>query len=282
MAPASQFFPMAAAALILVAIEIAWRRGLHGQAYDLSGALASFGVLLGHFAGAALGAAAITPVYLSLWAAAPVKLPLDDWRVWAGGFLAVEFAYYWMHRWSHTVRWLWATHAVHHSANSFTLPAALRLGWTNVISGGWLVFAPLILAGFPPELVVTLLALNLRYQFWLHTEMIGRLGALEWVFNTPSHHRLHHASNEAYLDRNFGGVLIIFDRIFGTFASEKRGETIRYGLTRPVLSNNPFRIAFCEWSRMAADIRTAGSFREFADAIAGRPGKRSRRLFASI
>lgn len=139
-------------------------------------------------------------------------------------------AYYWFHRFSHTVRWLWATHAVYHSASEFTLPAAVRLGWTGLFSLGWLIYLPLILTGFPPLMVATLLAANLLYQYTLHTEAIDRLGPLELVLNTPSHHRAHHASDVPFLDCNFGGMLIIYDRLFGTFRRESDGGGLTYGL----------------------------------------------------
>lgn len=240
--------------------------------YDAPGALASFGVAFGNIASAALGPLLIAPIYFALHEAAPVKLSMQDWRVWAAGFIAVEFAYYWMHRWSHLIRWMWASHAVHHSAAEFAFPAAIRLGWTNALSGAWLVFAPLILLGFPPAMIVALLAFNLKYQFFLHTELIGRLGPIELIFNTPAHHRVHHASNAAYLDKNFGGVLIIFDRLFGTFAAERKDETIVYGLVQPVRSLNPFVIAFHEWGRMGRDALAARSLRELRLALFGRPG----------
>lgn len=266
-------------------VEFILRKRLK-RPYDTSSALASFGVALGNIASAALGPLIIAPVFLALHAAAPAKLPLDDWRIWAVGFFAVEFAYYWMHRWSHLVRWMWASHAVHHSAEEFTLPAAVRLAWTNVLSGAWLVFAPLILIGFPPTMVVVLLAINLKYQFLLHTELVGRLGPIEWVFNTPSHHRVHHASNAAYLDKNFGGMLIVFDRLFGTFAAERRNEKIVYGLVQPVRSFNPVAIALHEWGRMGRDVLAARTVHEALVALFGRPGAFkdrvvSRRLAAS-
>lgn len=262
---------IALAALLLVGFEALWRLFARADGYDFKSAAASFGVFAGNIASKALSAAITTPVYLTCWALAPIQLPIDDWRVWAAGFFVVEFAYYWMHRWSHEVRWIWATHSVHHSSAAFTFPAALRLGWTGAISGGWLVFAPIILAGFPPLMAAALLAFNLQYQFILHTEIVGKLGPLEYLFNTPSHHRVHHASNKAYLDRNFGGVLIIFDRLFGTFAEENAGEPLKYGLTRPVASNNPFVIAFSEWARMAADVAAAKTLREGVAAMFGRP-----------
>lgn len=129
------------------------------------------------------------------------------------------------------------------------------------------------LMGFHPVLIATLLAVNLRYQYFLHTEAVGKLGVLEWVFNTPSHHRVHHGSNPAYLDTNFGGVLIVFDRLFGTFVEERADELVRYGLTKPVTSNNPFVIAFHEWANLWRDLKHVRSVRGAWRVLFGRPSE---------
>ena len=255
---------------LLVLLEAAARYKT-GRGYSVKASAATFGVALGGRVTRIAGSGVMAGVFLWVWSLAPVRWPMGDWRTWAVGFVLVEFAYYWFHRWSHTVRWLWATHNVHHSPRELTLPAAVRLGWTNLISGGWLVYTPLILAGFHPLVVAGLLALNLRYQFFLHTELVGRLGPLEWIFNTPSHHRVHHACNDAYLDKNFGGVLIVFDRMFGTFAQERRDEPCRYGLTQPLESHNPFVIALREWVWMARDLLRARSVKAAIRAAFGRP-----------
>lgn len=236
--------------LALISVEAFWRTRVQRRNYDVKTAAASFGVAVGHAVSGVLNAALVSTVYLALWDVTPLHFPVSDWRTWLVGFLAVEFAYYWFHRWSHTIRWLWASHAVHHSAEEFTLPAAIRLGWTSALSGGWLVFAPLVLLGWHPAIVTALLGLNLLYQFLLHTEVVGRLGMLERVLNTPSHHRVHHASNPCYIDRNFGGVLIVFDRWFGTYADELPQQPCRYGLVKPLHSYNPLRLALQEWQDM--------------------------------
>lgn len=257
--------------VIAVAVEFAWRRCVQRRRYDAGEAAASFGVAIGQNLVKSLNALVTVPTYMAVHAAAPARLPMDDPFVWVAGFFAVEFAYYWMHRWSHTIRWMWASHSVHHSSETFALPAAVRLGWTGLISGAWLVFLPLVLVGFHPFMVIALLAANLKYQFLLHTEAVGRLGPLELVFNTPAHHRVHHASNPDYLDKNFGGVLIVFDRLFGTFAEERPDAPLRYGLTRPLRSNNPFVIAFSEWGAMVANLRAARSLGDVLSATLGRP-----------
>ena len=258
-------------ALVLIAAELAWRL-VAKRGYDVGEAAASFGVAAGDIAARLLSAGVMGSVFMAIYAVAPFKIDITDPWMWVLAFLLVEFVYYWFHRFSHTVRWLWATHAVHHSAHELVLPSALRLGWTGLISGGWLMFTPLILAGFHPAMVAGLLAANLAYQFILHTELIGKLGPLEWVLNTPAHHRVHHASNEAYLDKNFGGVLILFDRMFGTFAAEAPGVVIRYGLVHDLKSKNPVVIALHEWGAIARDIARAGSLRRALAAAFGRPG----------
>ncbi len=264
--------PLLLAAVVAFALlEFVWRKR-SGRGYDLAALGGTLGVAAGQIVSRALGGAVIAAALLAIYAAAPAQWPLDDWRTWAVGFVAVEFCYYWQHRFNHTVRWFWATHAVHHSTNQFTLPAAMRLGWTGAISGSWVAYAPLALAGFHPALIGGMVLISLRYQYFLHTEAVGRLGVLEWVFNTPSHHRVHHGSNAAYLDKNFGGVLIVFDRLFGTFAAERADAPVVYGLTRPLRSHNPFVIAFHEWGRLVRDLRRAPSFMAAVRTMLGRPG----------
>lgn len=258
------------AMLLLVLAEWAWRRQSR-RGYDRSEALASLGVAVGNLASGALAGVAIGSLYTLAARLAPVHWPLSDWRSWLAGFWLVEFAYYGFHRCSHTVRWLWATHAVHHTPEQMALLSALRLGWTNLFSLGWVFFLPLVLAGFDPRMVAVLLAFDLHYQFFLHTEAIGRLRPLEWVLNTPAHHRLHHASNATYIDRNFGGVVIVFDRLFGTLAHERAQEPPRYGLAHPLGTCNPLRIAFGEWGRLLADLRAAPSVSAALRTALGRP-----------
>lgn len=254
----------------LVLVELGWRRW-SGRGYDGRVALTTLGLAAGNIVAAGINALAIGAIYAALWRIAPLRWPIDDWRSWAVGFLLVEFTYYWFHRASHRVAWLWATHAVHHSAEQLTLLSSVRLGWTNLFSGGWLFYTPLVLAGFDPRLIVTLLALDLRFQFFLHTEAIGRLGPLEWVLNTPAHHRLHHACNAPYLDRNFGGVLILFDRLFGTLGREVADEPMRYGLAHRTPSRNPLRLVLGEWTIMARRVIAARGPRAKLAAAFGPP-----------
>jgi sterol desaturase/sphingolipid hydroxylase (fatty acid hydroxylase superfamily) len=260
------------AMLVLGLAEWFWLKLAKGQSYDARASAASVGLAIGQALIKPLAAGLIVGAYNWTHSFALWHLPMHDWRSWVFGFFAVEFAYYWFHRWSHTVNWLWATHAVHHSANELTLPAAVRLGWTGVISGGWLIFAPLVLLGFSPIMIGALLALNLLYQFGLHTETIRKMGPLEWIFNTPSHHRAHHACEGPWLDCNFGGVLIIFDRWFGTFVAEPDEGGLRYGLTDPIFSYNPVVIALRQWSIMGIAFFAATGWKRKVDILFGKPG----------
>jgi sterol desaturase/sphingolipid hydroxylase (fatty acid hydroxylase superfamily) len=242
--------------LLAVLIEYAWRLRTQ-RGYDMAGAWATLRIAVGHLVFGALNVLLLGFVFVQVARMAPVRLPMSDWRVWAAGFVLVEFVYYWFHRFSHTMRWLWASHLVHHSTEQLTLLSATRLGWTNVLSGGWILYLPLVLAGFDPRLVLAILAIDLHFQFFLHTEIPIQLGPLEWVLNTPIHHRLHHACNEPYLDKNYGGILIVFDRMFGTFAQARPEDTLRYGLLHPPRSMTTLGIAFGGWRQLITDMRGA-------------------------
>ena len=257
--------------LAFVLGEAAWRTLIVRRGYNVRGAFASLGLGAGNVFFGSAQAVVLAAIFLGAARLAPVRWPLGDWKTWLAGFLAVEFAYYLFHRASHRVRWIWASHAVHHSPDEMTFLSAIRLGWTNLLSGGWLFQLPLVLAGFDPRLVFALLAFNLHYQFFLHTESIGRLGPLEWVLNTPAHHRVHHGSNAAYLDRNFGGVLIVFDRLFGTLREERADNPIRYGLANPLGTKRPFVVAFGEWLRLFMAMKSAANPRAALRIALGRP-----------
>ncbi|MFM9979043.1 MAG: sterol desaturase family protein [Sphingomonadaceae bacterium] len=258
--------------LALALVEYGWRTRVAKRGYDWRASMGSIGIGIGQFLIKPLTAGFVTAVFMTVHVHAPVKLSIEDWRIWFVAFFAVEFVYYWFHRISHTVNWFWATHAVHHSANEMTLPAAIRLGWTGQVSGVWMFFLPLIAVGFPPVMIVGLLGANLIYQYGLHTEAIPKLwGPIEYIFNTPSHHRAHHASNEALLDKNFGGVLIVFDRLFGTFAAEPDAGGLSYGLVKPLRSNNPFTIAFAQWIAMGRAFAAANTIRARVQVLLGLP-----------
>lgn len=198
---------------------------------------------------------------------------------WSLLVLLDDFLYYWMHRAHHRIRFLWACHVQHHSSQRYNLSTALRQPWQESLAG--LVFyLPLFLIGFTPAQWAFVHGLNLIYQFWIHTETVGTMWRpIELVLNTPSHHRVHHGSNRQYLDRNYGGVLIVFDRWFGTFEPER--ERVVYGLTHNITTHNPFRVAFHEYYAWCRDLAAARSWRERWGVTAGPPGWRDRNVTAS-
>ncbi|MFA0439798.1 sterol desaturase [Vibrio sp. 10N.286.49.C2] len=163
-----------------------------------------------------------------------------------------DFFYYWFHRASHRVRWMWAAHVVHHSSENMNFSTAFRQSLMYPLAGMWLFWVPLVVIGFEPKWVVLVVLLNLVVQFFVHTQWIKTLGIIEWVLNTPSHHRVHHGRNPQYIDKNYAGVLIIWDRLFGTFEPEV--ETVRYGISKPVNSFNPFVVTFSEWKMLWRDV----------------------------
>jgi len=195
-----------------------------------------------------------------------------QWWAWVLLFFAEDFTYYVFHRSSHECRFFWASHVVHHSSQRYNLGTALRQTWTGGISFSFVFWLWLPLIGFPPLMVMTMQAISLLYQFWIHTELIRSLGPMEAFFNTPSHHRVHHASNLRYLDRNHAGTLIIWDRLFGTFEPEDEAEPLVYGLTKNIDTYNPVRIAFHEWIDIAHDLRSARTWNERWHLVFGRPG----------
>jgi sterol desaturase/sphingolipid hydroxylase (fatty acid hydroxylase superfamily) len=235
--------------LAAIALE-AWVARRQGRVVsDWRDSLASLAAGTGSVAIGAFWKGALFACYFALYEATPLRLgngPL----VWLAALLADDFAYYWFHRLHHEVRFFWAAHVTHHSSQRYNLSTALRQSWTPMTSLPF--YAALPLLGFDPAMLVTVHAANLLYQFWIHTETIGRLGSLEAVLNTPSHHRVHHASNAQYLDRNYAGILIVWDRLFGTFEPEVEAPV--YGLTRNLASYNPLRIAFHEWAAIARDV----------------------------
>lgn len=211
-------------------------------------------------------------IYAAVWVyLAPWHLPSDAWYTWVLAIVGTDFLYYWYHRGAHRIRLVWATHQAHHSSEYYNFATALRQKWNN--SGEIVAWLPLPLLGVPPWMVFTGFSISLVYQFFVHTERIGRLpGPVEFVFNTPSHHRVHHGSDAEYLDRNYGGILIIWDRLFGTFRPETHRPT--YGLTTPVTSHNPFWLQTHEYVAIWRDLRGAASWGERLGYAFGPPGWR--------
>jgi sterol desaturase/sphingolipid hydroxylase (fatty acid hydroxylase superfamily) len=260
-------------ALLIAAEAVVFAR--RGRAYPWRDSGTSLLIALGYKVAGALTALLVGGLYAWVWNHRVATVPLTQWWAWPLLFVGVEFTYYWFHRWHHEVRWFWATHSVHHSPREMNFAAAYRLGWTGAISGAWLFWLPLVWLGFDPRAVLFMVGLNLVYQFWLHTGLVPKLGRFEWAFNTPSHHRVHHSVNPSYLDTNYGGVLIVFDRLFGTFAAERPDEPCRYGLVHPIESRNPLRIVFNEWLAIARDLTRARNVRDIVMLLFGPPGWRA-------
>ena len=173
------------------------------------------------------------------------------WWAWVLIFLADDFCYYWFHRISHENRLFWASHVVHHSSKMYNLSTALRQTWTGSFMS-FVFWLPLAIVGFHPVMILAQMSVSLLYQYWIHTELIDKLPRwFEAVFNTPSHHRVHHATNPQYLDRNHAGILIIWDKLFGTFEPEV--EKPIYGLVKNIDTYNPLKIAFLEWYNMCRE-----------------------------
>ena len=187
-------------------------------------------------------------------------IPVNGWTI-LPIFVGVEFCYYWFHRTSHRVRWFWTAHVVHHSSEKMNMTTAMRQSLLYSITGWWLFFMPLVLLGVHPAVVFFLYAVDLSYQFFIHTESVGKLHRwIEYWFDTPSNHRVHHGRNPQYIDRNYGGVLIIFDRLFGTYAEEQ--EKVDYGIVNQVHSHNLITLNFHEFVAMWRDVSRHGAIAE--------------------
>jgi sterol desaturase/sphingolipid hydroxylase (fatty acid hydroxylase superfamily) len=188
---------------------------------------------------------------------------------WALAIAGWDLVYYWNHRFMHEVRGLWAIHVVHHSSERYNLSTALRQPVADVL-GVWLPYGVMSRFGIRPRLVAQARAINLLYQYWIHTDAIRTLGPAEEVLNTPSHHRVHHGSNQRYLDRNHGSILIVWDRLFGTFQREE--EPVVYGLTRNIETHNPLRIASHEYRDIIRDVAGSRTWRDRLSFVLRGPG----------
>jgi sterol desaturase/sphingolipid hydroxylase (fatty acid hydroxylase superfamily) len=262
-----------AAVILFAALEAAALLIVRRGAYDWRAALCSLADLLvrQYVVYAYLAFGPIDWLIGSAWTHRVATVPLGSAASVVALFLGQELSYYWFHRCSHRWRFWWASHAVHHSTNELNLAAAFRFGWVGRLVGSMLFFVPLIWLGFAPRAVIVTLNLNLLYQFFIHATWIPRLGPLEWLLNTPSHHRVHHAANPEYRDKNFGGVLIVFDRLFGTFAAERADVPIRYGLVVPLHSYNPLWIAFHGFVELGRDMWRARGWRNRGRALVAMP-----------
>ena len=275
---------------LALAIETVWARKQTRAVYEASDFKTSMGImvltvfidLIPKFLGLVLMVFCFTISPLQGW--------VDrSWPFWVLLFFLDDFTYYWFHRANHEVRFMWAGHASHHNSQYYNLGTALRQGVGERLTK-YAFWCPLALLGFDPVMIVTMLSMSLIYQYWLHTEAIDRLPAwFEFIFNTPSHHRVHHGSNVRYLDRNHGATLIIWDRLFGTFSEEQRDEPVVYGLTKNVEDPTVLKVAFSEYANMSRDISRAHSWLDKLRYVFLAPGwshdgedKRSNTLRASL
>jgi sterol desaturase/sphingolipid hydroxylase (fatty acid hydroxylase superfamily) len=257
--------------LALLALEAAWaRRHPEVTGYEPRDTSASLAMGVLNVIVAVVAKPLALPFYALLYEhrIADVTALPAAW-VWPILLVAEDLCYYWFHRAHHEVRLLWAVHVNHHSSRRYNLSTALRQALLTPVSAP-LFWAPLALIGFPPWMILTAKAWSLLYQFWIHTEAIDRLGPLELVLNTPSHHRVHHGKNSRYLDRNHGGIFIIWDRLFGTFTPEE--ERVIYGLTKDIATYNPLRIAFHEFAAIGRDVARAPTLRAKLGYVLQPPG----------
>jgi sterol desaturase/sphingolipid hydroxylase (fatty acid hydroxylase superfamily) len=256
--------------LVLLEIGVARAKGL--SAYELRDTAASLAMGLGNLV---IGLGAGTLAYVALnWVHAFRLFDIGyAWWSFALILFAEDLTYYGFHRLSHRSRVWWAAHVNHHSSQHYNLSTALRQTWTGGLFE-WVLWLPLALVGFPPALIVFEKGVSLVYQFWIHTETIGRLPAwFEAVMNTPSHHRVHHATNPRYLDRNYAGIFIIWDRLFGSFAAEEPSDPCRYGLVKNIGTFNPLRVALHEWVSILRDLTVAPGWRSYPMLLLGLPGR---------
>jgi sterol desaturase/sphingolipid hydroxylase (fatty acid hydroxylase superfamily) len=241
--------------LLLIPLEaaLAAKRRINAE-YDLQDTLANVGVSVGSiFFWGTLGWMYFGGV-LYAYHHRLYDIPFTWWS-FSIAFVLEDCRYYWWHRISHRSRWFWASHVVHHSSQHFNLSTNLRQSWTSQFSGLTLLGMPLAFIGFNPALVALAFTLNLIYQFWIHTEAVDRMPRwFEWLLNTPSHHRVHHATNPGYLDANYAGVFMVWDRLFGSFVAERKDDPPRYGIVHNLGSFNPLRIAIHEYYAIARDV----------------------------
>ena len=241
--------------------------------YETKDALASMSMGFGNLLSDILMGFISLAIMMCIW-----QFRIFDWGVGLGAFLACliaqDFVYYYKHYAAHRVRWFWSAHVVHHSSEHYNLSTALRQPWNNHFTGFVLLSSPLVFLGFHPLLVAFVGGVNLIYQFWIHTETIDRMPKwFEGVFNTPSHHRVHHSTNPRYLDANFAGILIIWDKIFGTFVEERTDDPCKYGVVTPIKTFNPVKIAFAELLNVFKDAAQKGlTLKQRFGYIFGPPG----------
>ncbi len=261
---------------ILIGIEILVARIFERRVYRFADSFADLGCGMIEQLLGVLVKTALFGGYLTLYAKARLlDLSQESWAVFATCFVAVDFLYYWFHRMSHEIGAFWAAHSVHHQSEEYNLSVALRQGAFQSFFS-WVFYLPLAVVGFAPATFLTCSALNTLYQFWIHTRLIGQLGPIEWIFNTPSHHRVHHGRNPRYIDRNHAGVFIIWDRMFGTFVPET-DEPV-YGVVKPLMSTNPLWANFASWADLWSVAVRSSRWQDRLRPLLAAPGWRSPEL----
>ncbi len=238
--------------ILTVVIEVILTAKLKAEDYDYKDAASSIAMGLGNVTIGLVSKALVLGAFYLIYNNVHFFEISFVWWAWILVFFADDFAYYWFHRISHESRFFWASHVVHHSSQHYNLSTALRQTWSGSFFS-FVFWLPLVLIGFHPLMILTQMSISLLYQYWIHTELIKKMpNWFEAIFNTPSHHRVHHATNPQYLDRNHAGILIIWDKMFGTFEPEVEKPT--YGLTSNINTHNPIKIAFSEWGQLFKDI----------------------------
>ena len=246
--------------LLLIALEVIWGLARGRNTYRLNDALASIGLgvmsqLTGLFGQLwHIGIYTLAFDALALW-----RWPVESAWTWVIALLFYDFCYYWLHRGGHRVAVLWAAHAVHHQSEDYNLSTALRQTSSGFLLG-WVFYVPMAIAGVPPLVFAVVGLIDLLYQFWVHTQQVGRLGWFDRWFCSPSNHRVHHAVNDVYLDKNYGGILILWDRLFGSFEPEDETEPLVYGTRAPLQSFNPVWANLQVYAALAADSWHAASW----------------------
>jgi len=247
--------------LLLLSLEVWFSYKENKGLYETKDTWSSLGLGIGNVVIGFVTKAMIFGLFLFLYRYRLFNLDPGKWWFWVLLFFADDFSYYLFHRTAHNVNWFWASHVVHHSSQHYNLAAALRQTWTGNLTGSFLFWAWMPLVGFHPVWVLFMQQISLIYQFWIHTEAVQRLPKLaEYIFNTPSHHRVHHGCDLKYLDKNHGGILIIWDRLLGTFQPEE--ERPCYGLTKNISSFNPVVIALTTWAELFRKAKSAGSLKQ--------------------
>lgn len=256
---------------ILLEMVIAWRSDR--ARFELRDSMCSLAMGVGNIVVGMLIGFVGFGAAMAVYEWTPLRLG-TSWPVLVIGLVIDDFRYYWWHRFSHEIRWMWASHVNHHSSQHYNLTTALRQPWSSTLSLGFVVGLPVIALGFHPALIVFVGGVNLVYQYWIHTEAIHKMPRwFEFLFNTPSHHRVHHATNPRYLDANYGGIFIVWDRLFGTFVPELDEDPCRYGIVKNLGTFNPLRVAFHEWSGIARDLVRPGlSLKQRLGYALARPG----------